>query len=771
MKSSTQLNIILTVFLFLFLASPSWPHSKESKGIIKGTLVDADTKSPLIGANVIIINSLLGATTNSEGNFTIFNVPVGNYSIQFQYVGYESVIKTDIIVRPERITSVPAELHVSLLKSEEIVVTGSYFTPAAEQPVSVTNFSREEIRRAPGSAGDVSRIIMGLPSIAKVDDQSNGLVVRGGNPIENTFFIDNIEIPNINHFPDQGSSGGPIGIINVDFIQDVDLYAGGFPALYGDRLSSVMHLSFREGNSNVYEGQIDLNFAGFGGIVEGPIGGENATFMLSARRSYLDFLIGMIDVGSSVAPSYGDIQGKLTYDPDKNNKITLLSIFADDHMKSDKENAVENKMAYFGTQDIYQNTMGINWRLLWGETGFTNTAISWSSTKYIEDFFETGSEDLLINNRSVEQGYYLRNVNHLRIRRDSHIEFGIEAKHVSGNYENRYAEYTDALGQPVPALLLNEEIVTNKLAAFLSYNFQPIENLTTDLGLRADYYSYSENIYISPRISFSYSLNNKISLNLAGGIFYQNLPLLLLASNPQNRYLKDPMAIHYIAGVTHLLTDNTKFTLEVYHKNYKCFPLDQNQPGLFLIDEIYYRDASSFSKNQIIDTGKAWSRGIEIMIQKKLAQDFYGLISAAYFRTRYQGADNFWRDRIFDNRFIFSAEGGYKPNHKWEFSLRWIYAGGRPYTPFDLESSQAINRGVIDETKINRERYPEYHSLNIRLDRRFNFRRTNLVTYFSIWNVYNRKNVANNYWNQIDNKPDVVYQWSLLPIFGIEYEF
>ena len=159
------------------------------------------------------------------------------------------------------------------------------------------------------------------------------------------------------------------------------------------------------------------------------------------------------------------------------------------------------------------------------------------------------------------------------------------------------------------------------------------------------------------------------------------------------------------------------------------------------------------------------------MIQKKLATDFYGMASASYFNTKYQTLDGTWKNRIFDNRYTMSIEGGYKPNSNWEFSLRWIYAGGTPYTPFDENLSHVNNSGIFDSNKINKKRYPDYHSLNIRFDRRFHFTNSNIIFYLSVWNAYNQKNIASYFWNESENKQDATYQWGMLPIFGIEYEF
>ncbi len=765
-------KIFLAIF-FSFQLISNYSYSQEQKlvGKIEGIIIDAETKAELIGANVLIINSNTGAATDINGKFVIDNVPVGNYSLKISFLGYTPIIKTDIIVRSNRITLANSELNPSTIVSDEVVIQAEYFQKNEEQALSSINFSGEEIRRAPGSAGDVSRILMSLPSVAKVNDQSNTLIVRGGSPIENTFYIDNIEIPNINHFPSQGASGGAIGMLNVDFIEDVDFFTGGFSAIYGNKLSSIMNLSFREGNNEKVEGQLDLNFSGFGGIIEGPLFSEKATFMFSARRSYIDFLIKMIDVGSTVAPTYGDISGKIVYDIDKNNKLMLVGVFGDDHMASDQQNAIDNQMVFYGDQDIYQSTIGLNWRSLWSNRGYSNTSFSFNSQKFIEDFYETGSADLLITNRSNDSFYQFRNINFYQFNKQHSVKFGVEAKHIIADYDNWYSEYTDAVGNPVESFTIKETVNGNIASAFGSYIFKPSIRLVLTFGGRADYFSYANTIKFSPRFSFSYSIGDKTKLNGSTGIFYQSLPSKLLVSNENIKNLNIPVSTHFILGVEQLLTESTQLTLEFYQKDYSNFPMDTNQPGIFLIDEAYNTQGFYFNTNDLVDNGVAQTQGVELTIQKKLAVDFYGLIGASYFQAKYKGLDNTWRNRIYDNRFVFSAEGGYKPNYYWEFSMRWIYAGGRPYTPFNIQESQNLNRGVLDESKINSERYDAYHSLNLRIDKRFAFSGSNLVLYLSVWNVYDRKNVATIYWNQTENVPELVYQWGMLPIFGIEYEF
>ncbi|HKJ66561.1 MAG TPA: TonB-dependent receptor, partial [bacterium] len=382
MKCNGIKFILLQLLGMVFITSI---HAQTPTGAIRGEVTDADTGTPLIGTNVIILDTEMGSATDESGRYLITNVPVGSYSLAFRYIGYEPLVKTDAIVKPVRNTVVDAELQPSSLSSESVTVTAGYFSRAEEEPTSTISFSNEEVRRAPGSGGDVSRILMSLPSVAKVNDQSNQLIVRGGNPMENAFFIDNIEIPNINHFPEAASTGGPIGMVNVDFIEDVTFFTGGFPARFGDKLSAVMDLDFREGNREEFDGQLDLNFAGFGGVAEGPLFGEKGSALFSIRRSYLDLVVQTLDVGSTVAPSYGDVQGKVTYELTPQHRISLLGLFGDDHNAPDRETGRENKMTHYGNQDIYQGTGGVNWRALWNRHGYSNTALSYTSETFRED--------------------------------------------------------------------------------------------------------------------------------------------------------------------------------------------------------------------------------------------------------------------------------------------------------------------------------------------------------------------------------------------------
>ena len=757
-------------FVILMSASMLWAQGQDRSGTIQGRVLDRANQKPLPGVNVVVENSVLGAVTGLDGGYKITSVAVGSRVIRFSSVGYQTVRVSDVIVRSGRISFVDETLAPATLQMEGVTVRSGLFSKLSDHPGSAVSRSFEEIRRAPGSGGDISRILYSLPCIAKINDQTNNLIVRGGSPLENGYYIDNIEIPNINHFPTQGASGGPLSLVNVDFIEDVTFNAGGFSVLHGDKLSSVMSIDFREGNRQEFDGQLDLNFAGFGGVFEGPLT-NRGSWMCSVRRSYLDLLAKKFDVGTTAPPQYGDYQGKVVYSLHPNHKLTLLALWGDDHNNPDRETAQANDMVYYGRQDIYERTTGLNWRALWGKKGFSHLALSLTSDKYREDFNETGTGFSLTRNHSQENVIRLRNVNTIQLNRLQQLEFGIDLKQLTGHYHNFYAGHTNSLGAVDEEMVLDKNFNSAKAGAFVLWSLKPAPRWTIKTGLRYDSFQHTGRSHVSPRASLSWQMSELTSLTASTGLYYQNLPMILLVQDPNSHALRDFKAIHNIFGVSHLLSENTRFTLEAYQKKYYDFPMDPRQPGLFLLDEIFYRYAFFFSHNGSVSQGRAESHGVEITVQKKLAEKWYGMAGLSFFKSRYRGLDGVWRDRVFDNRFLASLEGGYKPSAAWELSARWVYAAGAPYTPLDLNKSAQAASEVLDADGINARRYPAYHSLNLRFDRRFHFTEANLIFYLSAWNLYDRKNIAGYFWNEKEKRQDVLYQWRLLPIFGLECEF
>lgn len=772
MTDKLKRNFVLCLMMLFILAITGGERSlfgdkKQRTGTITGRLLDMYTQRPLPGADVTIPDTTFVTVTNAEGKFIFKDVPVGGYSLKFSFPGMVPIIKTDIIVKSKRTVTVETDMEMIPRADETVTVEAGYFNRVLDHPVNTVSFSAEEIRRAPGAGGDVSRIISSLPSIAQVGDQVNNLAVRGGSSDENLFLVDNIPIPNINHFPLLGSGGGAMSLLNVDFIEDVSFYAGGFSAIYGGRISSVMDLTFREGNRDRFNGQFSLDMSGAGAIAEGPLFGKNGSWMISARRSYLDLLTDLLDAGAAVR--YSDLQGKIVLDLSPRHKLTFLGIMGEDKSTVTQEDAAELGEATFGVNGSREYTAGLNWFFIWNDKGYSNTSFSYSRTTFDASIDKTATGLAYLDNLSTDAAWHLRNVGHYTFNHVHKLRFGFDLRNLVAGYDYRSAGRTGDLGQWIPPAEKNIDVDTVRGGAFLEYSLTPVRRLTFNLGVRADYFGYSETVHASPRLSLSWQLSGRTTVGAAAGIFRQAPPMLLMHRNEANKALRPLEARQYSLSFSHLFGASTRLTVEGYHKEYRYFPVDPAQPSVCLSDDIF--GGSVFSGGAVTDGGKARSYGVEFVLQKKLKEKIYGMISGSYSRVRYRGLDNVWRNRVFDNQYIFAVQGGYKPNKKWEFSLRWTIAGGVPYTPFDIAASELANSGIYDETRINEARLPAYHSLNLRFDRRYYFSGSNLTFYLSVWNAYNRKNVANYFWNEIESKPDFANQFSILPVFGLEYEF
>lgn len=740
----------------LFCTYPAFAQQMPV-GTLKGRLVHQTTKAPLAGVTIVVEGAKKGAMSNDKGEFSIATLPVGNYTVRFRLLGFEPFVEPDVIIRSQRTTFMETELIESAITLEQITVSSGYFRSAAIAPASTMEMGAEELRRAPGSAGDVNRALYALPSVVQADDEANDLIVRGGAPFENGYYIDNIFTPNINHFPQQGASGGNIAMLNIDFIKNVTMLAGGFDASYGNRLSAVVDVQMREPNRDAYDAQIDLNMTGFGGSVEGPISSDGA-FMFSAKHSYFDLIVDQLKLG--IAPTFYDLQGKVTYDLGSHHKLTVLDVFGKSEFVRDREKAKELEEDTFGKEQYTQNTAGANWRALWGDNGYSNTAFSYASIDGSNQWLLTGNGQRTENNSNQEKFTTIRHSTVFQIDRDRSIEFGGEWQQHSldGFASPDGREHHFALSESTAGI-------------FVTAQQTLWERFSIQLGMRAAYFSQGEKVFAEPRLKLSYMPSDVFSVYAAYGMLHQSLPLFLKAYTYDSTTLSVPEAQHYIVGMKYLFSDDIQLTVEGYAKEYKGFPLAPDRPTRFVVDDVVGDDSEFDYYRALTSGGEAYTRGIELLLQKKLANHFYGILGTSYFRSQYRDLTGTWRNRLFDNRIVFTFSAGWKPNDEWEASLRWVYAGGKAYTPIDVEKARQQGWSVPDVSRIMAEYYPAYHSLNVRVDKRFYFMNTNLILYASVLNAYNRANVRNYYWDATRQQIRQNSMLPVIPILGVEYEF
>jgi hypothetical protein len=715
-------------------------------GEIKGRILDHETQKPVAGVRVSIVGADRVILSDANGAYALAEVPVGYYVLSFDREGYYPDARTDVIVRSGRTTFLNVNLLAVRSIHEEVSVTADFFPAAPDKPVSEMQFNTEELRRDSGSAGDVSRALYAVPGIVKADEEANDLVVRGGSPMENGFYVDNIFFPNINHFPQQGASGGNICMLNMDFIEGLEISTGGFDASYGNRLSSIIDIRFREGNRERFNGQLNLSIIGYGAQFEGPLGGGKGSWMFSGNRSYLDLISKALD--SDNPADFYDVQGKVVYDLGRRDRLSILAVGGSSRTEYDPE----------GREKFDYATAGLTWRHLWGAKGYSDTSLSYSFINGKESEFWEFEGALHEQYDYGNKWLTFRNVNHLSLSPSLRLVFGAEAQSLRFRNWDDYEDIERSLGG-------------TSAGAFVTAVVYPFPNFSLSPGLRLDYFPFSERLNLSPRFSFNWTLTGRLSVNGAFGIYIQQMPLFLIQQNPGNSALRDPRARHLVLGLRYLLTPDTQLTLEAYDKAYTDFPMAPAYPFYFVIDDVNGDNDRFWFFGPLVDAGKAYARGVELTVQKKLAKKLYGLVSFSYYRARYRDLMGAWRNRLFDNRFIFCLSGGYKFSRNWEMSARWIWSGNRAFTPVNEELS--IEHGVpwVEYEDIMAGHLNNYSNLSFRVDRRFQFRKSNLVLFTGAWNIFDHDNELYRFWDNLGNSYLSEYMWGAIPYIGLEFEF
>lgn len=705
----------------------------QNTNSIQGQVIDETTQQPIIGANVIVEDMNLGSATDVEGNFYIPSVAVGTYRLRVDYIGYKSRILSDVVVKSNRPTVININLQETILELEAAVVVAEYFTKSPDTPSSTQVQSSEEIRRLPGGFEDVVRAISILPGVAQADGGRNDLIVRGGAPSENLYIIDNIEVPNINHFGTQGASGGPQSFVNLDFVDQTSFSTGGFTAKYGDRLSSVLDISLREGLSDQLASKTTISASQFGFNLEGALP-QDGNFLFSARRSYLDFLFKA--AGFGFVPEYWDFLTKATFDINQTDQITFLGIAALNNVKwfNDTKEQRNSNSQILGS-DQQQLVAGINYRHLMNSGLFT-TSLSQVNVEY--DFLQRDANlQPIFSNASHDRQTALKS--DLTLKMSKTLRFSTGAKLSRIDFASDLVLNQD----DVPGVgTLNIEQKYEKvgyksgLYAQLSQRFFRF-NYTT--GLRMDHSTYLDAApVLSPRLSMNYKLSGDVSVSASVGRYNQYPSTIWLVSNETNRQLDPIQADQLVLGLEYLWRQDTKVTLEAYTKQYSKYPISLTRPYLVMVNTGAGFGGStegfaSFGVDPLSSQGTGWARGLELFVQKKMSEiPCYGTVSVSYNQSMFTALDEIERPGSFDQTWIMNLGGGYVFNEKWEFSTKFRYATGRPYTPLD-------DVGQQNTTLYNAYRLDANHNLDVRLDRRWTNAGWGLITYIDIQNVYNRK--------------------------------
>lgn len=741
MKKTSHLVAVAVIF---FLSISSFGQDQVTTDIF-GTVTDV-VGAPIAGASVYLEGTEKGAQTDFDGNYTITKVRPGSYNLIASYIGYETQTKFNVLIRSVGNPESNFVLKESAQQLEEVVVTNAnVISRPKETPLSTQSLSAVEIATYPGSNNDVVQVAQTLPGVSpSIGGFRNDLIIRGGAPNETVYYLDGMEIPNINHFATQGSAGGPVGLINVSFIDNVTLSTSAFGAQYDNPLSGVLQFSQRNGNARNFRGNFRVSASEAALTAEGPLfkkgkGESKTTFLASVRRSYLQFLFEVI--GLPFRPNYWDYQYKINHQIDDHNELSLIgvgsiddfSVEAPDEFDAEQQAALEQ--APFIEQRT--NAIGLTWKNRFKNgNGFMQATLSNNTLKNDFTRFDDPENQAgtIFRNDAIESETKLRYA----------ITQFFDGWKLNSGFNVQYSDYQNSTIDVNRGFSFDTNIDFMKYGIFGNVTKSFFDNtLDVSFGFRMDDDTFTEEDNLlstfSPRLSLSYEFKENWRVNGSLGRYFKLPPYTVLGfrnseGNLINQDVQYTHSDHYVLGIQHYFSPSSSISLEGFYKRYDDYPVS-------VVDQVSLAnkgaDFEILGSEDVETVGRGRSYGAELQFQQKLTDNFYGILAYTWFYSEFTGFDrNVYLPSVWDSRHLISFVGGYKFNRNWEFSARYRFAGKTPFVPTDLDATlQSYPEVVLDYPRLGEEKLDIFSQLDIRIDKKWNFRKLALNVFFEAQNV------------------------------------
>ena len=754
---------IFTLVLILIVSNNVYSQTSAPKiGSVSGKVLNKNTNQPIPYANVMILGTTLGSSTDEKGYFEIKDVPIGFIRVVVSVVGYKNVISDELqiysnhsaytVIKIEEAPTDLLEINIVAVKEK-----------SKESPISLRTISLQDIEKSPGSNRDVSKAVQNLPGVAAGAVNRNDLIVRGGGPSENVFFLDDVEIPIINHFATQGASGGAVGILNPDFVRQVDFLSGAFPSNRGGALSSVMNIKQKEGSRDKMHFKGSIGASDLALTFDLPIKDNNLLF--SYRRSYLQFLFTAL--GLPFLPSYDDIQFRYKWNIDQHNELLFLGIAAFDRSELNLsiDKPTESQQYLLNSLPDYNQlsyTVGAVYKH-YNDNSIDMVVLSRNMLRNAFEKYPNNDKNLakLLDYSSVEAENKLRYE-----KRYTTLPFEL-----SFGANMRYSKYTNDSKRTININNILFEDNYNSLIDLFSYGlfvqtgdayFK--ERLKLGMGARFDGNSYSKLmsnpfVQFSPRISASYLFNEHLSINGNIGHYTKEPSYTSMGYKDSNDVFVNKASLkyihvnHYVLGLEFNAKAKIKVSLEGFYKQYYNYPITLNE-GISLASK--GNDFGAVGDEPLISEGKGRAYGFEALFTANDIKKFNIYAVFTYFVSEFTNIDGKYISSSWDNRFILNLTASRKFKYDWLVSARWRLIGGSPYTPIDeYVSSQrqiwdARNQPYLDYNRFNTLRLGNYHQLDIRVDKEFAWKSFDITLYLDVQNVYNFKSESEPIYTNLD---------------------
>lgn len=741
---------ILTIVVILIATSLGLFAQKAT---LKGRVIDGTSNEPLPFVNVIVSGTQTGAISDMNGNFQLVGLSPGFVRLQASFVGYQTALSAEVEVNNSNAAFVEIKMESQDTQIEEVTVRASPFRKTEESPVSLKTIGIAEIEKSPGANRDISKVIQSFAGVLSTPSFRNDIIIRGGGPSESRFYLDGVEVPNINHFATQGASGGPVGILNADFLRDVNYYSGAFPSNRGNALSGVFEFSQVDGNSDDFRFRGTLGASEISATFDGPIG-EKTSYIISVRRSYLKFLFGLLKL--PFLPTFNDTQFKIKTRIDAKNELTFIGLGAidlfdlnreiknpDDQQKYILSQIPKNEQWSYTVGAVYKHFRENSYQTLVVSRSHLNNSI----VKYLEND-ESSPENKILDYTSQELENKIRFEDNIRkngfkLNLGANIDF---SKYSNSTLQKRF--YNGNILNVNYDTELN--LIKYGLFGQASHEFLA-GRLSLSAGFRMDANNYSSEMnnplkQFSPRFSASYQLTEKWSLNMNTGRYFQ-LPAYTALGykennvfvNKQNK-LKYISVDHYIAGIEFKPVNSIQLSAEGFLKDYRHYPFSVKD-GISLANK--GADFGVVGDEALTSTSKGRAYGAEFQARIRSTKGYNMNLSYTLVRSEFQDGNNQYLVSAWDSKQILSITGSASLKKGWQIGSRFRFVGGLPYTPYDMNRSTLIEawnlRGgaYFDEARLNSLRFPAFHQLDVRVDKAYYLKKMTLKFYLDIQNLYN----------------------------------
>jgi hypothetical protein len=781
------------MLMFVCLAGTTGAAAQDTAGVgvIRGTVLGADAK-PAADVAACIPALARCEVSDSEGRFVLNDLRRGTYDLEIAPPA-SPPLPARVEVRAGRDAVVEVTLPASEVVNETVVVTAPQFVAAEELNTSAFLIAADSVIQGAGALQDVSRYVQSLPgAVIGTDDFRNDLIVRGGSPLENLYIIDNVEIPNINTFANFASAGGTVSMLDAQLLRDVTFLTGAYPAPYGNRTSSVLQISLREGRTDRAGGRATLGFAGAGGVLEGPLPGRRGSWIVSLRRSFLDLFTN--DTGIGGVPVLYTLNGKATYDLSPRDRIWLVNVSAVDRIRlglSEDSDLSEE----LSTLDIrYRGNRaatGFNWQRTFGGRGVGLFSASYSRAQVrssVADLIRDGippegtsvAEQIaagapVFAEDSREQDLAIKYDLTSYVPVIGKVQSGVSVKRSEINYD-----VASPFGTDSPFFAVADQNPFRLALADVSYLTSAYVQGTRGIGTRAtltagarlDRFGFLDVTRIAPRLGATFNLTRTLSLRTGAGRYFQQPFALFVAAFPTATPVVPFRADHIVGGITWKPSATASLTAEAYHKRYSEYPVSSQIAALSLAnigDTFNVRDVLF----PIESSGIGRSTGVEFSAERRAESGarWYGQANLAFSRARHAGNDGVLRAASFDYPVVANVDGAYRIDGRWTLSTRMTFLSGRPYTTIDQAASAIARRAIYDLTRVNSERAPAYFRLDLRIDRELRLGGNSAKIFAGAQNVTNRRNFAGFSWDRRGNVLRELEQLGVFPTLGLEWRF